>query len=191
MPEYAHLLHKYTGRKVCACLVCGQAMLQLLCVLFGHPWLLILMSRRPRVPPQSLRAGHMQVNSCLQGNCKNCKTTSLCTYISGMAVTEACLCVSACSPGRSAGCGHWLPDDKDCTWACVDRGELAVQWHCSVAGSSATCIGLTSLLLQWLQVDAHLSFDTRATVDKALHLLDLYSKHGIDPRWGCGALMQC
>jgi hypothetical protein len=46
------------------------------------------------VPPQSLRAGHMQVNSCLQGNCKNCKTTSLCTYISGMAVTEACVCVS-------------------------------------------------------------------------------------------------
>ena len=30
------------------------------------------------------------------------------------------------------------------------------------------------------EVDAHLSFDTKATVDKALRLVDLYSKKGID-----------
>ena len=30
------------------------------------------------------------------------------------------------------------------------------------------------------EVDAHLSFDTQATVDKALSLVDLYSKHNTD-----------
>lgn len=32
------------------------------------------------------------------------------------------------------------------------------------------------------EVDAHLSFNTKATYDKALHLIDLYSKKGIDPK---------
>ena len=32
------------------------------------------------------------------------------------------------------------------------------------------------------EVDAHLSFDTRATVDKALRLVDLYEKKGIDSK---------
>jgi hypothetical protein len=32
-----------------------------------------------------------------------------------------------------------------------------------------------------LQVDAHLSYDTRATVDKALRLVDLYAEKGVDP----------
>lgn len=31
------------------------------------------------------------------------------------------------------------------------------------------------------EVDAHLSYDTRATYDKALRLMDLYSKKGVDP----------
>ena len=31
------------------------------------------------------------------------------------------------------------------------------------------------------EVDAHLSCDTRATVNKALHLLDLYSAAGVEP----------
>ena len=30
------------------------------------------------------------------------------------------------------------------------------------------------------EVDAHLSYDTKATVDKALQLVDLYSKKGVD-----------
>ena len=30
------------------------------------------------------------------------------------------------------------------------------------------------------EVDAHLSYDTKATVDKALSILDLYSKKGQD-----------
>ena len=32
------------------------------------------------------------------------------------------------------------------------------------------------------EVDAHLSYDTRATVDKALRLVELYEKKGIDTR---------
>ena len=32
------------------------------------------------------------------------------------------------------------------------------------------------------QVDAHLSFDTNATYDKAMRLMDLYSKKGIDAK---------
>jgi len=32
------------------------------------------------------------------------------------------------------------------------------------------------------EVDAHLSYDTRATYDKALHLMDLYTKKGVDPK---------
>ena len=31
------------------------------------------------------------------------------------------------------------------------------------------------------EVDAHLSYDTQATYDKALHLLDLYVARGVDP----------
>ena len=31
-------------------------------------------------------------------------------------------------------------------------------------------------------MDAHLSYDTRATVDKALRLVDLYEKKGIDSK---------
>ena len=30
------------------------------------------------------------------------------------------------------------------------------------------------------EVDAHLSFDTQATVDKALSIVDLYNKHNTD-----------
>lgn len=32
------------------------------------------------------------------------------------------------------------------------------------------------------EVDAHLSYDTRATVDKALRLVELYESKGIDSR---------
>ncbi|KAL4420874.1 hypothetical protein ABPG77_002833 [Micractinium sp. CCAP 211/92] len=32
------------------------------------------------------------------------------------------------------------------------------------------------------EVDAHLSYDTMATVDKALHLIDLYVARGVDPK---------
>jgi transaldolase len=32
------------------------------------------------------------------------------------------------------------------------------------------------------EVDARLSFDTRATIEKARRLIDLYGRHGIDPR---------
>mmetsp|Transcript_26344 Transcript_26344/g.67049 ORF Transcript_26344/g.67049 Transcript_26344/m.67049 type:complete len:367 (-) Transcript_26344:545-1645(-) len=32
------------------------------------------------------------------------------------------------------------------------------------------------------EVDAHLSYDTRATYDKALRLMELYSKKGVDPK---------
>lgn len=35
------------------------------------------------------------------------------------------------------------------------------------------------------EVDAHLSYDTRATVDKALRLMDLYAKKGVDSRCVC------
>lgn len=33
-----------------------------------------------------------------------------------------------------------------------------------------------------LQVDAHLSYDTNATYEKAMRLMELYSKKGVDPK---------
>eukprot|EP00887_Chlorella_sp_A99_P002925 scaffold24.g2925.t1 len=57
--------------------------------------------------------------------------------------------------------------------------------HALIADQLAVTIGCELLKLipgrVSTEVDAHLSYDTKATVDKALRLVDLYAKRGVEP----------
>lgn len=68
-------------------------------------------------------------------------------------------------------------------WAKVNHPNNVVE-----AASDKLCVLIGSKLLQQVpglvstEVDAHLSFDTMKTVEKAKHLLALYEEQGIDPK---------
>ncbi len=64
------------------------------------------------------------------------------------------------------------------------RTHAALEGSCIPGGRASVCkrACVCVCLRAVPQVDAHLSFNTQATYDKALRLMDLYVKKGVDPK---------
>lgn len=73
--------------------------------------------------------------------------------------------------------------DDAITWAKSNHPENVIE-----AASDKLCVLIGSKLLEQVpglvstEVDAHLSFDTMGTVEKAKQLLNLYEEQGVDPK---------